>query len=190
MYEFDVERLTPEQWAMVVLWEAHLAAEFETKDADASCGTMTDVPYVNHVPTITGGVGHRQLNHFYDRYFIPNMPDDLEMEMITRTVGLDRIVDEFVIRCTHSVEMYWLLPGVPPTGRRLEFVVVVIVCFEEGKMSEEHIHWDQASVLVQAGLLDPEHLPVVGAEGARKMLDRNAVPSNLLIKRGVEDELL
>lgn len=190
MYEFDLERLTPEQRAMVELWEAHLEAEFETKDADASCGTMTEVPYVNHVPTLTGGMGRSHLNHFYEKYFIPNMPSDLETEMISRTVGLDRIVDEFVIRCTHSVEMYWLLPGVPATGRRLEFVVVVIVSFEAGKMSEEHIHWDQASVLVQAGLIDPKNLPVAGADAARKMLDRNSVPSNALIKRTVSDELL
>jgi len=82
------------------------------------------------------------------------------------------------------------LPGVPETGRRIEIVVVVIVTFEEGKMSEEHIHWDQASVLVQAGLIDPTNLPVSGAEAARKMLDRNSVPSNLLIKRMISDDRL
>lgn len=190
MFTLDMNTLTSEQRSMVELWEAHLEAEFETKSASASCGTMTEEPYVNHIPTLTGGVGRTQLEHFYDKYFIPHMPADVETELISRTVGQNRIVDEFVFRCTHTVQMDWLLPGVPPTGRRLELVLIVIISFEEGKMSEEHIHWDQASALVQAGLLDPETLPVSGAEAAHKMLDRNSVLSNQLIKRTIEDELL
>jgi carboxymethylenebutenolidase len=51
--------------------------------------------------------------------------------------------------------MEWLLPGVPPTGRWMEIPVVVIIAFENGKMKSERIYWDQASVLVQLGLLDP-----------------------------------
>ncbi len=190
MFSLDLEKLTPEQRAMVDLWEEHLKAEFQDKDAGASCDTMVARPYVNHVPVLTGGVGRRQLEHFYGRYFIPSMPPDVEMVPISRTVGQNRIVDEFVFRCTHTVQMDWLLPGVPPTGRRLELVMVVIVYFEGGKIHHEHIHWDQASALVQLGLLDPAKLPVAGAEAARKMLDPAAVPSNLLMKRTITDELL
>jgi hypothetical protein len=47
----------------------------------------------------------------------------------------------------------------------------IVVGFKHGKISHEHIYWDRASVLVQLGLLDPAGLPVVGAEGARKVLD-------------------
>ncbi len=190
MFPLDLKKLTPEQRAMVDLWEEHLKAEFQDKDAGASCDTMVARPYVNHVPVLTGGVGRRQLEHFYDKYFIPCMPRDVEMVPISRTVGQNRIVDEFVFRCTHTVQMDWLLPGVPPTGRRLELVKVVIVYFEGGKIHHEHIHWDQASALVQLGLLDPAKLPVAGAEAARKMLDPVAVPSNLLMKRTITDELL
>ncbi len=190
MFQLDLEKLTPDQRAMVALWEEHLKAEFQDKDAVASCDTMVERPYVNHVPVLTGGVGRRQLQHFYGRYFIPGMPPDVELVPISRTVGQDRIVDEFVFRCTHTVQMDWLLPGVPPTGRRLELVTVVVVTFEGGKIHHEHIHWDQASALVQLGLLDPATLPVAGAETARKMLDPAAVPSNLLMKRTIRDELL
>jgi carboxymethylenebutenolidase len=175
---------------MLALWEEHLRAEFQDRDARASCDTMVERPYVNHVPVLTGGVGRRQLEHFYGRYFIPGMPDDVELVPISRTVGHDRIVDEFVFTCTHSVAMDWLLPGVPPTGRRLELVTVVIVYFEDGKIQKEHIHWDQASALVQLGLLDPAGLPVAGAEAARKVLDPGSVPSNLLMKRTIIDEAL
>ena len=190
MFPLDLNKLTPEQRAMVALWEGHLKAEFEDMDARASCDTMVANPYVDHVPVLTGGVGRRQLEHFYGRYFIPGQPPDVELVPISRTVGQDRIVDEFVFRCTHTTRMDWLLPGVPPTGRRLELVTVVIVTFENGKIHHEHIHWDQASALVQLGLLDPAKLPVAGAETARKLLDPKAVPSNLLMKRTISDDLL
>jgi carboxymethylenebutenolidase len=190
MFPLDLEKLTPGQRAMVDLWEEHLKAEFQDKDARASCDTMVAKPYVNHVPVLTGGVGRRQLEHFYGRYFIPGMPSDVELVPISRTVGYDRIVDEFVFRCTHTVRMDWLLPGVRPTGRPLELVTVVVVYFEGGKIHHEHIHWDQASALVQLGLLDPANLPVAGVEAARKILDPAAVPSNLLMKRTITDELL
>jgi carboxymethylenebutenolidase len=186
----DAGRLTPEQQALVDLWEEHLKAEFQDKNAGASCDTMVTRPYVNHVPVLTGGVGRRQLEHFYGNYFIPSMPPDVEMLPISRTVGNDRIVDEFVFCCTHTTRMDWLLPGVPPTGKRLELVFVVVVSFENGKIHHEHIHWDQASALVQLGLLDPRSLPVAGIESAHKMRDPDSVPSNLLIKRTTPDPLL
>lgn len=190
MFPLDLDKLTQEQRAMVDLWEKHLAAEFRDRDAAASCDTMVAHPYVNHVPVLTGGVGRRQLEHFYGRYFIPGMPADTELVPISRTVGQNRIVDEFVFCCTHNVQMDWLLPGIAATGRRLELVTVVIVTFEGGRIHHEHIHWDQASALVQLGLLDPAKLPVAGAETARKILDPQAEPSNLLMKRTIDDELL
>ena len=190
MFSLDSEKLTAEQRSMVALWEAHLKAELQDKDARASCDTMADNPYVNHVAVLTGGVGWRQLENYYNRYFIPGQPPDLEIVPISRTVGQDRIVDEFVYRCTHSIPMEWLLPGVPPTGRRLEVAVVVIISFDGGKIKSEQIYWDQASVLVQLGLLDPTGLPVAGVEVAHKALDPAAVPSNFLMKRTIADELL
>src|SRR2546422_6070135 len=106
MFPLDLNKLTPEQRAMVALWEEHLKAEFQDKDARASCDTMVARPYVNHVPVLTGGVGRRQLEHFYGRYFIPSMPPDVELVPISRTVGQDRIVDEFVFRSEeHTSEL-------------------------------------------------------------------------------------
>jgi carboxymethylenebutenolidase len=85
--------------------------------------------------------------------------------------------------------MDWLAPGVEPTGRRLEIAKVVVVEFRGGKIAAERIYWDQASVLVQLGLLDPARLPVSGAEAARKVLDPG-LPCNGLIKRWVADDAL
>src|SRR5437879_13573211 len=111
------------------------------------------------------------------------MPPDMEMPPVSRTIGTDQLVDEMVIKFTHSIEMDSMLPGIPPTGRRVEVPLVVIVRFRDGKLAHEHIYWAQASVLVQLALLDSEKLPVSGAESARKVLDTH-VPATSLIRRG------
>ena len=183
----DGDALTPREQALVDIWDAHIRAEFDDRSLDDTMATMVDEPYVNHVPTLIGGIGRRQLAHFYGRYFIPHNPPDTETEVISRTVGQNRIVDELIFRCTHTTPLDWLLPGVPPTGRRLELAIVVVVSFRDGKIHHEHIHWDQASALVQAGLLDPQGLPVVGVEAVRKLCDPQSVPSNKLLKRVVDD---
>jgi carboxymethylenebutenolidase len=87
-----------------------------------------------------------------------------------------------VFKFTHTIPMDWMLPGIAPTGKRVEIPLVVIVRFREGKLAHEHIYWDQASVLVQLGLLDASTLPIVGVETARKALDPS-LPSNDLIRR-------
>ena len=166
---------------LAALWEAHCRHEFETRDADATMATMVDQPYVNHVPTMTGGVGRDQLKRFYKYHFIGANPADMELLPVSRTVGADQLVDEMVVRFTHTSEIDWMLPGIPPTGRRVEVPLVAIVHFRGGKVAHEHIYWDQASVLAQIGKLDPEGLPVAGAETARKVLDKDR-PSNTLMQ--------
>jgi len=175
--------LTPQQQFLNDLWEEHVRHEFATKDTSATLDTMVPDAYVNHIPVLTGGVGREQLHKFYSRHFIPKMPPDTEIVAISRTIGNERLVDEMIFRFTHSVEMDWMLPGVAPTGKRVECPLVVIVHFRDGKLANEHIYWDQASVLVQLGLLDASKLPVVGNESARKLADPK-LPSNQLIHRG------
>jgi carboxymethylenebutenolidase len=143
---------------------------------------MVPDAYVNHIPVLTGGVGHAQLREFYSRHFIPKMPRDTEILPVSRTIGTERLVDEMIFRFTHTIEMDWMLPGIAPTGKRVECALVVIVHFREGKLAYEHIYWDQASVLVQLGLLDSSSLPTAGKETARKLLDPR-LPSNELIRR-------
>jgi carboxymethylenebutenolidase len=174
--------LTPEQQSLNDLWEEHLRDEFTAHDTDATLATMVPDAYVNHVPVLTGGVGREQLREFYSKYFIPRMPPDTEIVPVSRTVGTERLVDEMIFRFTHTVEMDWMLPGVAPTRKPVECALVVIVHFREGKLAHEHIYWDQASVLVQLGILDSSSLPVAGRETARKLLDPG-LPSNELIRR-------
>ena len=153
------------------LWEEHTAHEFVTCDAESTLATMVEDAHVNHVPVMTGGCGKDQLRRFYSRDFIPSMPPDTTLTPISRTVGQDQLVDEMIFSFTHTQEMPWMLPGIPPTHRRVEVPLVAIVGFRDGKLAHEHIYWDQASVLKQIGLLSDPRLPVFGAETARKVAD-------------------
>jgi carboxymethylenebutenolidase len=153
------------------LWEAHIKYEFATRNTEDTLTTMVVDAYVNHVPVLTGGVGHEELREFYAEHFIPQMPPDTSMTPVSRTIGRDRIVDEMVFEFTHSIKMDWMLPGVEPTGKYVKVPLVVIVHFRDGKLAHEHIYWDQAAVLTQLGLIDRTQLPVAGAESAEKVLN-------------------
>jgi carboxymethylenebutenolidase len=175
--------LTAPQRALVETWERHMAAEFDSRSPDATMATMTADPIVNHVPVMTGGVGAREVRQFYTQYFIGRHPPDTAIVPLTRTVGQTRIVDELIYQFTHTIEMPWMLPGIAPTGRHVEVALVVVVEFVEGKISAERIYWDQASVLAQLGILDPDRLPATGSEAARKVRDPAQELSNGLITR-------
>jgi carboxymethylenebutenolidase len=169
------------------LWDKHCEHEFGTRDVDATMATMVGQPYVNHIPTMTGGVGHDHLKRFYKYHFIPKTPRDTTLIPISRTIGEGIVVDEMLFCFTHDIEIDWMLPGVAPTGRRVEIPLVAIVKFRGDKLYNEHIYWDQASVLVQIGVLDPAGLPVAGIETARKLVDEN-LPSNTLMGRWSESD--
>jgi carboxymethylenebutenolidase len=174
--------LTPAQERLRQLWEEHVQHEFSTRHTENTLATMVEDAYVNHIPVLTGGVGRDELREFYSKRFIPHMPPDTEMVPVSRTIGEDQLVDEMVFKFTHTIPMDWMLPGIPPTGKRVEVPLVAIVRFRDGKLAHEHIYWDQASVLVQIGLLDPAKLPIAGVESARKVLDPR-LPANELMKR-------
>jgi carboxymethylenebutenolidase len=174
--------LSAAQKVLLQLWEEHVRYEFATHNTEDTLATMVEDAYVNHIPVLTGGVGKAQLREFYSKRFIPQMPPDTEMVAISRTIGNDQLVDEMIFKFTHTIRMDWMLPGVAPTGKRVEVPLVAIVQFRDGKLSHEHIYWDQASVLVQLGLLDAAKLPVAGVESARKALDAK-LPSNALMNR-------
>jgi len=174
--------LTRAQEILRQLWEEHVQYEFSTRNTEDTLATMVEDAYVNHIPVLTGGVGRSELREFYSKRFIPQMPPDTEMTPVSRTIGEDQLVDEMVFKFTHTIPMDWMLPGIPATGKRVEVPLVAIVRFRDGKLAYEHIYWDQASVLVQIGLIDPSKLPVAGVESARKVLDPT-LPANALMER-------
>ena len=173
-------KLTAAQKRLSQLWDEHVRHEFSTRHTEHTLATMVEDAYVNHIPVLTGGVGRDELREFYSKRFIPHMPPDTEMMPVSRTIGEDQLVDEMIFKFTHTIPMDWMLPGIPPTGKCVEVPLVAIVRFREGKLAHEHIYWDQASVLVQIGLLDASKLPVAGIESARKVLDPSMSANELM----------
>jgi carboxymethylenebutenolidase len=164
------------------VFDAHTAAEFQTRDIEATMATMGETPHVTHVPTMTGGHGRTHVRSFYETWFIGRWPEDTVVKQVSRTVGENRVVDEVIISFTHDCEMPAILPGVAPTGRKVVIPFVVVVGFEGDKIAYERIYWDQASMLVQLGLLDRAALPVTGAEQTARLIDPK-LPSNTLIPK-------
>ncbi|KAI9039840.1 uncharacterized protein KD926_009059 [Aspergillus affinis] len=145
---FDLEKI----------WEEHTFYEFEDRSVEKTMATMVQEPYVNHTTTLTGGIGRAKLSNFYLHHFIFQNPADTQLELISRTVGVDRVVDEFICHMTHNMQIDWMIPGIPPTGKLLHVPFTAIVNIRGDRLYHEHIAWDQATVLVQLGLM-PEYLP-------------------------------
>jgi len=172
--------LTDAEQKLDAVWNEHLRAEFSAHSADETVATMVADPLIHEVPVMIGRRGRKEVYEFYAKSFLPHIPLDIEIVPISRTIGQGRLVDEIVVRFTHSIPMDWMLPGIPPTGKRVEIALVVVVQFDGDKMVHEHLYWDQASVLVQLGLLPPGRLPVVGVDGARSLLDQSIRLNGLL----------
>jgi carboxymethylenebutenolidase len=166
-------------------WDRHLESEFAAKSPEQALATMSDEPYVNEVALMIGARGRDEVREFYANHFLSQIPPDMETVSVSRTIGQGRVVDEMIMRFTHSIRMDWLLPGIPPTGKSVEVPFVVIVQFEGDKVAHEHLYWDQASVLVQIGLLD-RTLPVRGGEIAAQVLNPSQ-PMNELIRRAINN---
>ncbi|KAJ6051922.1 hypothetical protein N7499_011302 [Penicillium canescens] len=197
--EFLKKKLDGPWFDLEEIWEEHTRLEFEARSVEDTMDTMVQEPYVNHIPTLTGGIGREELSHFYANHFIFNNPVDTALELVSRTLGIDRVVDEFIMSFTHDKMVDWLIPGIPPTGKKLRIPFVAVVNIRGDRLYHEHITWDQLTVLFQLGLM-PEYLPIpyslpngptpqsggtlecrvpgAGKETADKMLDENSVPSN------------
>ncbi|EER25600.1 hypothetical protein CPC735_067000 [Coccidioides posadasii C735 delta SOWgp] len=194
------------------IWDEHTYFEFGDRSVAKTMGTMVQEPYVNHIPTMTGGIGRDRLSKFYRYHFIWNNPKDTRLELVSRTVGIDRVIDEFIFCFTHDEQIDWLAPGLPPTGQVVRLPMISVVNIRGDRLYHEHIWWDQACLLRQLNLL-PEYLPfpyslpndkrpaegkrfeyrvpVTGAEGASKLMDENSVKSNGMFSfevREVEDK--
>ncbi|KAF4629303.1 hypothetical protein G7Y89_g8846 [Cudoniella acicularis] len=200
---FLKKRLGGPYFDLEKIWDEHTYYEFGDRSVGKTMGTMVQEPYVNHIPTMTGGIGRERLTNFYRYHFIFSNPEDTDLELVSRTVGIDRVVDEFVFCFTHTKAIDWILPGIPPTGKHVRVPFTSVVNIRGDRLYHEHIAWDQASVLIQLGLM-PEYLPypyplpdgtkpaegkgfeyrvpAAGVETANKIQDKNSEPSNEMFK--------
>jgi hypothetical protein len=182
-------------------------AKYEDDDPErASMSIVTSMtqnsPHVTILPTLEGGLGRNKLEEFYREFFVPSLVEDFKIRLVSRTMGVDRVVDEMVVSFTHSDEVDWILPGVQPTNKFVEIPMVSVVTVRGGKLISEHMYWDQASVLSQVGLLDPrmvpkgfknkglKRIPVAGAEAAKQLVEpRQERYNKLLQEHGLMDGL-
>lgn len=175
-----LKRVIGPEYDLSALWDKHCEYEFGTRNVDDTMATMVAEPYVNHIPTMTGGVGYKQLYRFYKHHFVHGNPPDMTLAPLSRTIGSNQVVDEFILSFTHTTTIDWLLPGIAPTGQKVKIPMLGVIRFRGDKLCHEHIYWDQASVLVQIGVLAADGLPIAGAETAHKLLDES-LPSNSLM---------
>jgi carboxymethylenebutenolidase len=157
-------RMTPS--AIKKLWAKHTHCEFELRDAEATMETMVEHPYVMNIPTMVGGNGYTEVYHFYRDHFIPDLPDDYDITILSCTVNQERLVEEQILRFVHTKPITFMLPNIPPTGKIICIPLVVVVAVQDKKIASEHIYWDQASVLKQIGWITEQAWPVSGAEQA------------------------
>lgn len=167
----EKETLSPLQQQYVDAFEEHMAAEFEHKSIDDTMATMDNNPYVINIPTLRGGDNYQTVRHFYDTEFIGQFPDDMNIEVISKSFNTDLLVTELVMSLSHDRDIPWLLPDIPPTHKKISFFTIVIVNFKDGKVASERIYWDQGSVLAQVGLIDENKLPVNGQACVHKLLE-------------------
>ena len=164
-----MNEITPDRQKILAIWQRLTHAEFVLKDPDAALVPMCEDPYVLCIPSGTGGSGRTGVREFYASQFLPRIPPDFELLSVSQTFGDDRIVEEFVIRFTHTLDMDWMLPSVRATNRRVEFALVGIIEFQAGKVAGERLYWDQAAVLSQLGI--PDHpVAAAGAGSAAQLL--------------------
>ena len=155
---------------MINVLEQHVEAEMNG-DLELTMATMTENPHLLNVPNMMGGDDFDGVKTFYKDHLVGKFfPPDVEFNRISLTIGKDQIVEELVISFTHTKKVYWCLPNIEPTNKKVKMAVVVIAGIDNKKLTHEHIYWDQASVLVQVGLIDPINLPVVGDQSANKLL--------------------
>jgi carboxymethylenebutenolidase len=164
-----VNDLTPDRQTMLATWQQHTYAEFVLKDADAALATMAENPYVFMISSGVARVGRAAVRQFYADHFLSQIPSDLEITSLSQTVGDDRLVEEMVMRFTHSIEMDWILRGLRRTGRTAEFILAGVIQFEGGKVAHEHLYWDRATLLSQMGVLD-HPLAAGGVDSAQQLL--------------------
>lgn len=155
---------------LLEVWQQHTYSEFVLRDAASALTTMTENPYVLMVPLAIGGQGRDGVLEFYATKFLAQLPTDFMPIPISQTIAENTIVEEAVYSFTHDLELDWMIPGVPATGKRLEMAVIGVIKFENGKIASEHLYWDHASVLAQIGVIDRTRVPVQGAESARTLL--------------------
>jgi len=123
-----------EKRAMEELWKVHTDEEFLRHDVEATLATMTEDAFVLNIPTGMGGRGKNEVRAFYRDSFVHSLPSDIANQLTHRVVGDNALVDELLLTFTHTRQMDWILPGIPPTNKKVEVNLVAVVYFRGDKI--------------------------------------------------------
>jgi carboxymethylenebutenolidase len=137
--------------------DAFHTAVYTDHDLDAALDTTTADCVLVNLPMATGASGQVGLGRYLADDVLPQLPADLSFQRISRTVDQRRLVEEATVGFTHDRELSWLLPGVPPTGRRAEVLAVSVVAFRhasrlgvtESRIQAHRTLWDLSGLLAQ-----------------------------------------
>jgi carboxymethylenebutenolidase len=131
-------------------WQDHMTQEFGLKDAMGAVETMTADATIELAPLGVRYEGRDAILRFYRDDFIPCV-DSMSMQPRSRTVSETQLVEELRITLKFDRPMPWFLPGIAPTNTTVEFDLVVIVGFQDKRVSFERFHWDRLGVMQQLG---------------------------------------
>jgi carboxymethylenebutenolidase len=129
------------------------AAAVRAGDLDAALALVTDDVVLTHLPAGLGARGTEALRRHLADDVLPHRPADLTATRVSRTCDRWRVVDEQRVAFTHDRELPWLLPGVAPTGRRVDVLAISVVAVRRERITEHRTLWDHHGLLDQLGLL-------------------------------------
>jgi carboxymethylenebutenolidase len=132
--------------------DAFQTAVFIQPDLDAAMALVTSGCTLISMPSGRGASGD-DLRRYLGEEVLPHRPADLSFRRLSRTGDRWRVAQEDLVSFTHDRELPWLLPGVPPTQRRVEDVLAIsVVTIERSLIWSHRTLWDQTALLTQLGL--------------------------------------
>jgi carboxymethylenebutenolidase len=127
------------------------AAALRDGDLDAALDLVSDDVALTTLPVGTGARGADALRRHLAEDVLPHRPVDLATTRVSRTGDRWRVVDEELVAFTHDRELPWLVPGLAPTGRRVEVLAISVVTVRRQRIVQHRTLWDHHGLLVQLG---------------------------------------
>jgi carboxymethylenebutenolidase len=120
-------------------------------DLERAMALVTDDVALSMLPVGSGARGADELRRHLADDVLPHQPADLATRRVSRTGDRWRVVDEELVSFTHDRELPWLLPGLAPTGRRVEVLAISLVTVRQQRVAEHRTLWDHHGLLAQLG---------------------------------------
>ncbi|MEO6458294.1 MAG: ester cyclase [Chloroflexia bacterium] len=124
------------------LWTEHVLAE-NRRDLDRLIDTLADDAVYEIVPLKKEWRGKDEIREFYHMLWTA-MPE-VKLDLRTRVADEHYVVEESHVHGTHTGALF----GIPPSGRYIEFDLVIYFPFRDGKIMGERMYLDVNSITGQ-----------------------------------------